>query len=54
MVRGGPAGVVYAYAPSRAGAHGEKLLERFSGTLHVDGYSGYHRLRRSDRPGRGA
>ena len=46
-----PPGVVYAYAPSRAGANGEKLLEGFSGTVHVDGYSGYHRLRRSDRPG---
>jgi len=46
-----PPGVVYGYAPSRAGAHGEKLLEGFSGTVHVDGYSGYRRLRRSDRPG---
>ena len=46
-----PPGVVYAYAPSRGGAHGEKLLEGFSGTAQVDGYSGYNRLRRSDRPG---
>ena len=50
-VWGGPAGVVYRYAPSRGGAHGEKLLEGFSGTVQVDGYSGYHRLRRSERPG---
>ena len=46
-----PPGVVYRYAPSRGGAHGEKLLEGFSGTAQVDGYSGYNRLRRSERPG---
>ena len=46
-----PPGVVYEYAPSRGGEHGEKLLEGFSGTAQVDGYSGYNRLRRSDRPG---
>ena len=45
-----PPGVVYAYAPSRGGEHGEKLLEGFSGTAQVDGYWGYNRLRRSDRP----
>ena len=45
-----PPGVVYRYAPSRGGKHGEKLLEGFSGTAQVDGYSGYNRLRRSDRP----
>ena len=28
-----PPGVVYAYAPSRGGAHGEKLLEGFSGSI---------------------
>ena len=43
--------MVYAYAPSRGGAHGEQLLEGFSGTAQVDGYSGYNRLRRSDRAG---
>ena len=46
-----PPGVVYRYAPSRSGEHAEKLLEGFSGTVQVDGYSGYHRLRRSQRPG---
>ncbi len=45
-----PPGVVYSYAPGRGGKHGEKLLEGFSGTLQIDGYSGYNRLRRSDRP----
>ena len=44
-----PPGVVYGYAPGRGGEHGEKLLEGFSGTVQVDGYSGYNRLRRSDR-----
>ena len=34
-----------------SGSHGEKLLEGFSGTAQVDDYSGYNRLRRSDRPG---
>ena len=46
-----PPGVVYCYAPGRGGKHGEKLLAGFSGTAQIDGYSGYNRLRRSDRPG---
>ena len=46
-----PPGVVYDYAPSRSGKHGEKLLEGFQGTVQVDGYSGHNRLRREDRPG---
>ena len=46
-----PPGCVYAYAPSRGGKHGEKLLEGFSGTAQIDGYSGYNRLSRADRPG---
>ena len=46
-----PPSVVYDYAPSRSGKHGEKLLEGFRGTVQVDGYSGHHRLRRPDRPG---
>ena len=46
-----PPGVVYAYAPSRGGKQGEKLLEGFSGTAQVDGYSGYNRLRRAERTG---
>ena len=46
-----PPGVVYDYAPSRSGKHGEKLLDGFQGTVQVDGYSGHNRLRREDRPG---
>ena len=45
-----PPGVVYEYALSRSGRHGEKLLEGFNGTVQVDGYSGHNRLARSDRP----
>ena len=45
-----PPGVVYRYAPGRGARHGEKLLEGFSGTAQIDGYSGYNRLRRADRP----
>ena len=46
-----PPGVVYEYAPSRSGKHGEKLLEGFQGTVQVDGYSGHNRLARPERPG---
>ena len=46
-----PPSVVYDYAPSRSGKHGEKLLEGFKGTVQVDGYPGHNRLRREDRPG---
>ena len=46
-----PPGVVYRYAPSRGGTHGERLLAGFSGTVQVDGYPGYNRLRRAERPG---
>ena len=46
-----PPGVVYDYAPSRSGKHGEKLLDGFKGTVQVDGYSGHNRLRRPDRSG---
>ena len=45
-----PPGVVYAYAPGRGGKYAEKLLEGFSGTAQIDGYSGYNPLRRADRP----
>ena len=41
-------GVVYSHARGHGGKHGEKLLEGFSGTLHINAYSGYNRLRRSD------
>lgn len=46
-----PPGVVYFYAAGRGGAHGERFLEGFSGTLQVDAYGGYKRLTRSDRSG---
>ena len=46
-----PPGVIYEYAPSRDGKHGEKLLEGFQGTVQVDGYSGHNRLGRPTRPG---
>lgn len=46
-----PPGVVYFYAPGRGGEHAENFLKGFAGTLQVDGYSGYNRLTRSDRPG---
>ena len=46
-----PPGVVYEYAPSRSGKHGETLLEGFQGTVQVDGYAGHNRLARVDRPG---
>lgn len=46
-----PPGVVYHYAPSRHGKHGEAFLDGFSGILQVDGYSGYNRLARPDRAG---
>jgi len=46
-----PPGIVYHYAPSRHGKHGEAFLDGFSGILQVDGYSGYNRLARSGRPG---
>ena len=46
-----PPGVVYRYAPSRGGEQGEKLLAGFSGTAQVDGYPGYNRLGRAQRPG---
>ena len=45
-----PPGVVYRYAPGRGGKHAETLLEGFSGTAQIDGYSGYNPLRRADRP----
>ena len=39
-----PPGVVYFYAPSRAGEHAERFLDGFEGILQVDGYAGYTRL----------
>ena len=39
-----PPGVVFAHAPGRGGAHAERMLDGFEGTLQVDGYTGYNRL----------
>jgi len=36
--------VWYDYQPSRGGEHPRNFLKGFSGYLHVDGYSGYHKV----------
>jgi transposase len=44
VTRGGPPdkpSVLFAYDPSRAGAVAGRLLDGFTGTLQIDGYSGY-------------
>lgn len=49
----GPPGVVFLYAPGRAGEHARKALEGFNGVLQVDGYGGYTALtddRRKEAP----
>jgi transposase len=46
-----PPGVVFAYAPGRAGEHAERLLTGFDGVLQVDGYAGYRRLATGERAG---
>lgn len=48
-----PPGVVYVYAPGRAGEHARKALQGFCGVLQVDGYAGYNALtddRRKEPP----
>jgi transposase len=40
----GPPIIVYEYQPTRAGEHPKTFLTGFSGYLHVDGYSGYHKV----------
>jgi hypothetical protein len=45
-----PPAVAYCYAPGRGGDHAEGFLDGFSGVLQVDGYAGYNRLARPDRP----
>ena len=37
--------VLYDYRPTRGGEHPRKFLQGFSGYLHVDGYSGYHKVK---------
>ena len=46
-----PPGVVFTYAPNRAGKNAEQILQGFDGTLQLDGYSGYDRLTRPSRIG---
>jgi len=42
--RTGPPIVLYDYKPTRNGAHPREFLSGFKGYLHVDGYSGYHKV----------
>jgi transposase len=44
-----PPGVVFCYADGRGGKHATEFLTGFSGTLQVDGYTGYNTL---TKPGR--
>jgi transposase len=46
-----PPGVVYFYAPGRAGENAETFLTGFDGILQIDGYTGYNRLTRPSRKG---
>jgi transposase len=39
-----PPGVAFTYAPGRSGQYADQILKGFSGTLQVDGYTGYNRL----------
>jgi transposase len=36
--------ILYEYRPSRGGEHPRNFLAGFKGYLHVDGYSGYHKV----------
>lgn len=49
----GPAqpAVVYLFAEDRKGQHVHEHLAGFGGVLQVDGYAGYDRLTKPDRPG---
>jgi len=46
-----PPGVVFRYAPGRAGRYAEEMLVGFDGVLQVDGFTGYNRLQRAERQG---
>jgi transposase len=46
-----PPGVVYFYAPDRAGVNAETFLTGFDGILQIDGYTGYNRLTKPSRKG---
>lgn len=45
-----PAAVVFDFAQSRAGEHGERFLGDFREVLQVDGFPGYNRLTSEGRP----
>jgi len=49
--RDGPPIILYDYQETRSGEHPRKFLSGFSGYLHVDGYSGYEGLERSEKAG---
>lgn len=51
IVKTGPPGVAFTYAPGRSGQHAERILQGFTGILQVDGYAGYNRLIAKDRIG---
>ena len=46
-----PPGIVYTYAPSRAGENAARILKGWTGTLLVDGYAGYNQLASRSREG---
>jgi len=47
----GPPIVLFRYAPGRSGEHAERFLHGFRGRfLQCDGYEGYDRLKRIERP----
>ena len=46
-----PPGVVYFYAPGRAGENAETFLTGFDDILQIDGYTGYNRLTKPIRKG---
>jgi len=46
-----PPAVAYVYTEDRTGQRVEEHLQNFSGVLQVDGYSGYNRLTKANRPG---
>jgi hypothetical protein len=47
----GPPIVLFRYAPGRSGEHAERFLQGFRGRfLQCDGYEGYDRLTRIERP----
>ncbi len=46
-----PPAVVYRYAEDRRGRHIAEHLDGFHGVLQVDGYTGYDKLARPNRPG---